>query len=270
MSGEVDAREKAGPTTSAPSFEIHDLYGRRIWSGEAVSFKAALRRAAEQISLAGADLANIDLEGVDLGGADLRGASLSGADLDGANLAGANLAGADLEGASLRGADLRYASLERARLEGAALAGASFDAEDLPRGFVLVDGAARADDGERERAERDRQERERERVARSQRLSELLAARVVAFYARARADAAHPEAARSVAEIGAHVRVFLRQRATAEFLEAHRRANGYALTLAAIEVDDVVDDVARERGRARRPSGSEPEYALARRAGDQD
>lgn len=78
----------------------HRLTNDVLWTGRAVTLRAALQAALE----AGADLTDADLRGADLTGADLRGTLLTGADLTGADLTGADLRGAVLTGAVLRGA----------------------------------------------------------------------------------------------------------------------------------------------------------------------
>ena len=234
------AGDRSGPEHARGTYRIRDIFGRTIWTGNAVSLKAAIRRAAGETSLAGADLSGLDLEGVVLEGADLHGASFAGSDLDGAVFSGANLANSTFAGASLRGADFSLSTLSDASLEGANVTAAILDPEDIPPGFRIEDGIVRPAAPERMRTlqARWREARRRERVR--PRLSRQLAERAVAFYADHRSTlSTEPERERLDA-LGAELYGFLRHRASGDFLLAHRADDGFELTIAALREDDAM------------------------------
>jgi hypothetical protein len=242
-----DARAASGG-----AYAIRDVFGRTIWSGDAVSLQAALRQAAAVTSLAGADLSGLDLEGVVLEGADLHGANFTGADLDGARLSGANLSGASFSNASLCGADLTLANLTGASLDGAIVIAAKLDPEDIPHGFEIEDGRVRRTLEERTRLARLVWREARDRAIGKSRLSRLLVDRT-----RLRLD-----------ELGAQVYAFLRYRATGAFLEAHRTDDGYDLTIAALSEDDEMRrHIERRLGRRVLEDG---ELRLARTRSDRE
>ena len=258
-----DARAACGG-----AYAIRDVFGRTIWSGDAVSLQAALRQAAAVTSLAGADLSGLDLEGVVLEGADLHGANFTGADLDGARLSGATLSGASFSNASLCGADLTLANLTGASLDGAIVIAAKLDPEDIPHGFEIEDGRVRRTLEERTRLARLVWREARDRAIGKSRLSRLLVDRTVDYYADHRPSLpTEPERLR-LDELGAQVYAFLRYRATGAFLEAHRTDDGYDLTIAALSEDDEMRrHIERRLGRRVLEDG---ELRLARTRSDRE